>query len=91
VHVLPTLWFRNTWSWGRSGEGYPPKPRLQRADESAIAADHVTLGRYRLRVGPGSDGAPPPLLFTENETNQRRLFDKPNASPYVKDAFHERV
>jgi mannosylglycerate hydrolase MGH1-like protein len=91
LHVLPHLWFRNTWSWGRSGDEYPPRPRLWRAGEGAIAVEHATLGRFRLDAAPGPDGAPPELLFTDNETNAARLFGVPNATPYVKDAFHRRV
>ncbi|TMA85852.1 MAG: hypothetical protein E6J77_11580 [Deltaproteobacteria bacterium] len=45
LHVLPTLWFRNTWSWGRTGEGYWPKPRLARAGDGTIVAEHASLGR----------------------------------------------
>jgi glycogen debranching enzyme len=91
IEVLPTLWFRNTWSWGRTGEGYWPKPRLSRQREGAILAEHVSLGRFRLLVGPGPGGAPPALVFTENETNAARLFGFTNPSPWVKDAFHELV
>jgi hypothetical protein len=86
LHVLPTLWFRNTWSWGRTGEGYWPKPRIVRGGDATIVAEHESLGRYRL-VAEGS----PELLFTDNETNVARLFGAPNPSPYVKDAFHEYV
>jgi hypothetical protein len=86
LHVLPTLWFRNTWSWGRTGEGYWPKPRLARAADGAASAEHASLGRYRLAAA-----GRPALLFTENETNAQRLFGAPNPSPYVKDAFHEYV
>src|SRR5213594_3693352 len=57
LHVLPTLWFRNTWSWGRTGEGYWPKPRLARAGDGAIVAEHASLGRYRLVA----DGEPEPM------------------------------
>src|SRR5262249_47269870 len=86
LHVLPTLWFRNTWSWGRSGEGYWPKPRLVRADAGTIVAEHASLGRYRL-VTHGN----PELLFTDNETNVARRFGTPTPPPHVKDAFHEYV
>jgi hypothetical protein len=48
LHLLPTLWFRNTWSWGRSGEGYWGKPRIARLSETAVSMDHESLGRYRL-------------------------------------------
>jgi len=90
LHVLPTLWFRNTWAWGRAGESYPPRPSL-RAAEDGVAAEHDPLGRFRLEVGPAPDGTRPTLLFTENETNAARLFGAPNGAPFVKDAFHERV
>ena len=91
LHVLPQLWFRNTWSWGRGEEGYWPKPRLARAGDAGVQAEHATLGRFRLAAGPAPDGSLPELLFTENETNVERLYGAPNASPYVKDAFHEYV
>ena len=91
LRVLPSLWFRNTWSWGRSGEGHWPKPSLRRVGPGEIEASHATLGRFRLSVAPGPDGVIPELLFTENETNAARLFGGSNASPFVKDAFHEHV
>src|ERR1700674_480551 len=92
THLLPTLWFRNSWSWGRQGEKYWPQPRIVRgwseaAGGPALVADHATLGRFVLRA----DAAPAAVMFTDNHTNTARLFDYPNASPYVKDAFHEAV
>jgi hypothetical protein len=96
LHVLPTLWFRNTWSWGRTGEGYWPRPRLARDGACAIVAEHVALGAFRLQgasaeTNRGDTAAAPTLLFTENETNVARLFNITNPAPYVKDAFHEFV
>jgi Mannosylglycerate hydrolase MGH1-like glycoside hydrolase domain len=88
LHLLPTLWFRNTWSWGRSGEGYWAKPRLARSGDGTIEAEHESLGRWQMVAGLGPSGQRPTLLFTENETNVERLFGGTNASPYVKDAFH---
>jgi hypothetical protein len=83
LHVLPHLFFRNIWSWHWAA----PRPVLRRfnsgPDHTAIAAEHPYLGERFLLC----EGAPD-LLFTENETNRERLFHKPNASPYVKDAFH---
>ena len=90
LHLLPTLWFRNTWSWGRTGERYHAKPALRRQGASIIA-EHATLGRYIFEAEPASNGARPSLLFTENETNAERLFGSANASPYVKDGFHDFV
>jgi hypothetical protein len=85
IHVLPTLWFRNTWSWGRNGEGYWAKPVIARDGENRLVAEHPTLGRYQL----DSDGSPQ-ALFTENETNAGRLYGEA-CGPHTKDAFHERV
>ena len=91
LHLLPTLWFRNTWSWGRDGEGYWPKPALRRSGPARIEAEHQSLGHYVLEAEPLAGAARPTLLFTENETNAARLFGAPNAQPYVKDAFHRFV
>ncbi len=82
LHVLPTLWFRNTWRWGRDDR----KPSLAARDKTSVRATHFELGEY-VMVAPGADQ----WLFTENETNNKRLFDSPNDTPYVKDAFHEYV
>jgi hypothetical protein len=82
LHLLPTLWFRNTWSWWPD----PPKPSLRAAGAAAIAASHHELGDYLLQC----DGAPR-LLFTENETNNRRLFGTTNATPFVKDGVNDFV
>jgi len=86
LHLLPTLWFRNTWSWGRTGEGYWPKPKLWRADDCRIGARHDALGQFELEFDPGAE-----VLFTENETNFERVFAYKNAQPFVKDAFHDYV
>jgi hypothetical protein len=85
VHLLPTLWFRNTWSWGGGYEADWGRPRLTREGDGLLA-EHPTLGRYRL----AADGRPG-WLFTENETNAGRLFGAANGSLFVKDAFHDCV
>jgi hypothetical protein len=82
LEVLPTLWFRNTWSWGENSS----KPSLRQVTEGKIRADHPELGEWTLHCEGASE-----LLFTENETNFRRLWNQANGSPYVKDAFHEYV
>ena len=82
LHVLPTLWFRNTWSWGDG----KPKPVLSQIDENKIHASHPKLGDYTLQCEGAAE-----LLFTENESNASRLWGQPNPSPYVKDAFHQYV
>ena len=88
IHLLPTLWFRNTWSWPDAGA----KPILRSVEGGGhriIHAHHTdplfreSLQNYNLYC----EGEPT-LLFTENETNTERIFSTPNATPYVKDAFH---
>src|SRR5208282_958437 len=88
LHVLPTLWYRNTWSWGCRHEGCATKPGIKAAGEGLLQAEHVTLGPTWLAAGPGPDGKAPQFLFTENETNTYALFGVENQTPYVKDAFH---
>ncbi len=87
LHLLPTLWFRNTWSWAEDSSR--PNLRVGRDHSDSIAiveASHDTLGEYRLLCEQAG-----PLLFTENETNLQRLYGVPNKSLYVKDAFHEAI
>jgi hypothetical protein len=89
-HLLPTLWYRNTWSWGYAAGpmgDVPGRPVINQIDGTrgtlAVQADHPAQGRYYLYAEGAAE-----LLFTENETNLVRLFDGENRSPYVKDAFH---
>ncbi|MCC7475716.1 MAG: glucosidase [Pirellulales bacterium] len=91
IHLLPTLWFRNTWSWGASYEGCEVKPRLKADGQGGVLARHASLGTFRMLAEQPPNGRRPPLLFTENETNSERLFEVANLSPFVKDAFHEYV
>ena len=86
LHVLPTLWFRNQWSW----HGSPDRPALQQVAgtpiTSVVQAAHAKLGELYLYC----DGDVP-LLFTENETNTQRIFGVPNRTPYVKDSINNYV
>jgi hypothetical protein len=87
LHILPTLWFRNTWSWGRESE----RPSLQEGtaiapDVYTIEADHASLGRYTLFCQD-----PERLLFTENDSNLFRLWRVPNRTRYVKDSINDAV
>ncbi len=84
LHVLPTLWFRNTWGWGRDDAG--AKPSLCLESPGQVRASHPTLGDYQF---VWEDDAA--CLFTENETNFIRFGAAANTSPFVKDAFHECV
>ncbi|MBL0928432.1 MAG: glucosidase, partial [Phycisphaerales bacterium] len=88
LHLLPTLWFRNTWSWNGADT---PRPGLRAEPGRTVVARHPALGEYRWSVDEAPDGAAPTLLFTENESNAARLWGAPNPTPYVKDAFHERI
>jgi hypothetical protein len=87
IDLIPTLWYRNTWSWGDPSD----RPELKAIPAPtgakwAVQADHPTLGTYYLY---GRHLAQP--LYTENESNAQRLWNTPNATPYVKDAFHRRI
>jgi len=92
-HLLPTLWFRNTWSWGYEKgpmgdvDGKPLLRQVEGLDGVLVAqADHPRAGTYTLCAQGAAD-----LLFTENETNLERLYNQPNPQPFVKDAFHRYV
>jgi hypothetical protein len=92
LHLLPTLWFRNTWTWGCAHEGCSLKPRIRRHGEgNMLEATHETLGKLFLEVGVAPDGSVPLFLFTENESNGRRLWGVGPDGAFVKDAFHEYV
>ncbi len=91
LHLLPTLWFRNTWSWGCRHEGCTEKPQLQQSGEGAVSCAHPTLGWFHFVANADPGGRPPALLFTDNHTNYQRLYQVPNESRYVKDAFHEYI
>jgi len=84
IHVIPSIWFRNTWTWKK--ETIKPILRKSAEDDSIIEASHPTLGTRWLY----SDGKKE-ILFTENETNSEKLFGVKNDSKYSKDAFHEYV
>jgi hypothetical protein len=81
IDVLPTLWFRNTWSW----EPDAPRPAITLRD-GALAAEHPEFGRRTL-----STSGAPDALFCENETNAARLFGSPSATPYAKDGIGDHV
>jgi hypothetical protein len=86
LDVLPTLWFRNTWTWWPD----TPRPSLKQVtgknNSRSVAASHAELGDRYLYSEKDV-----PLLFTENETNNERIFGMPNASPYVKDGINNYV
>lgn len=81
LHLLPTVWCRNTWSWDGSA-----RPILRGVASNRIIAEHPTLGRYQLVC----DGIPN-LVFTENETNLARLYGAPNSTMYTKDGINDTI
>ncbi len=86
LHLLPTIWFRNTWSWGRD----QTKPNLRKAAErshiAVVTASHPALGNYDLFCDSIDD-----LFFTENESNAERLWGVGNSEPFVKDSINDCV
>jgi Mannosylglycerate hydrolase MGH1-like glycoside hydrolase domain len=88
LHVLPTLWFRNTWNWDPA-DG---KPAIIASDGGRrIEARHADLGEYHLEIGPSPDGSRPTLVFCENETNLERIDGVPNTTPFPKDGINDHV
>jgi hypothetical protein len=82
LHVLPTLWFRNRWTF------HPElnKPGIKRIDKNRVTATDENLGSYTL-----SFQDPDAVLMTENETNRERVYGEENPTPFVKDAFHDAI
>ena len=83
LNLLPTVWFRNTWSWNQNGTA---KPWLRQTNDGVVELNHNDVGKRWLYC----DGAPD-LHFTENDTNTQRLFNFANGSPYVKDGINEYI
>ena len=89
LHIVPTLWFRNAWSWGRHGEGYWSRPSIEQAGETEMLTRHEMLGSYKFAADTSNGEAS--QLFTENETNHKKLFGFDNECAYSKDAFHRYI
>jgi hypothetical protein len=87
VHVLPSLWFRNTWAWDVDGVA----PTMRATGEASVAVAHPFLGDLELLAGPGPDGADPRLLFCENDTNTVRLFGTEATTRWPKDGINDHV
>src|SRR5207244_3490382 len=83
LHVLPTLWFRNTWSWDTADS---ERPLLRQSGPGVVEARHAQLGTYWLACDEA-----PEVLFTENESNAGRLWGIANRTPYVKDGINDAV
>ncbi|KAJ5363442.1 uncharacterized protein N7496_009155 [Penicillium cataractarum] len=95
LHIIPQVWFRNTWSWGYEKE--KAKPTIKQEGDRIAKSDHRKLGeRYVCfapspPVGSSEEDIQPRMLFTENETNNQMLWSTENDQPYVKDAFHRHI
>jgi hypothetical protein len=87
LHVLPTAWFRNTWSWQIDA----PKPEMKATGDTSAGIEHPFLGPFELLADAGPDGAAPEALFCENETNTQRLFGTEPITPYPKDGINDHV
>jgi Glycosyl hydrolase family 63 C-terminal domain len=87
LHVLPTAWFRNTWSWGDTTD----RPELAAAGDGRVTLTHPFAGPMELVAADGPDGAPPATLCCENETNVVRLFGGEAITPFPKDGINDHV
>ncbi|MCH9815138.1 MAG: glucosidase, partial [Actinomycetia bacterium] len=91
LHVLPQLWFRNTWDWGRKSA----KPKLWFKEASgsngAVMAQHWRAGVYRFQAGPDPAGQQPVALFCDNASNEQALWGNPNQADYPKDGINDHV
>src|SRR6478752_8109677 len=87
LHLLPTMWYRNTWSWDDDGS----RPTMAATSTGTVTADHPFLGQLELLPGPDPQGAFPELLFCDNDTNLERLYGVPSSSPWPKDGINDRV
>ncbi|CAF1213998.1 unnamed protein product [Adineta steineri] len=92
LHIIPTLFFRNTWSWGCKHEGCTMRPNIEQKDnENFLRTKHDTLEPFLFDINSDENQQMPEVLFTENETNVKRLYNVDNPKPYVKDAFNEYI
>ena len=89
--LLPTLWYRNTWAWGKISEECLTEPVISVAAPGLLSASHDVMGEYLMSFGKGPDGKLPGFLFTHNETNCERLYGSPSRKKFTKDAFHDAV
>ncbi|KHN97348.1 Six-hairpin glycosidase-like protein [Metarhizium album ARSEF 1941] len=95
LHIIPIVWFRNTWSWGH--ESQDKRPSIAAHSDLSVKSNHYSLGDRYLHYSPspgvGSSGEDvmPLWMFTENDTNYELLYKQKNQQPYVKDAFHRYV
>ena len=92
LHVLPTLWFRNRWSWDAAVRRPVVRAASSQSTNAVLAiAEEASVGRWVLAAGAAANGAMPELLFCENETNAARLFGAQATTPYPKDGINDHV
>ncbi|RKF79101.1 Uncharacterized protein GcC1_049001 [Golovinomyces cichoracearum] len=95
LHIIPHVWFRNTWAWGL--ESSEKKPLIKQITETVAHISHQKLGERYFHLSPSPGVGPsgldviPELIFTENDTNFELLYNVKNSQPYVKDAFHRHI
>ena len=95
LHIIPTVWFKNTWAWGR--EKPEDKPWIRRVDANLAQTNHPQLGKHFVELspspgtGPSAEDVLPKMLFTDNDTNYAALGWGKNKTKYVKDAFHQHI
>jgi len=87
LHVLPTAWFRDTWSWAPESA----KPSMAATSDISVGIRHPFLGQLELLGEDGPDGVAPTVLFCENETNHQRLYGAEATTPYPKDGINDHV
>ena len=87
LHVLPTAWFRNTWSW----DSRSPKPQMEAVGPARVRISHPLFGELELTGAGMADGTAPPVLFCENETNEHRLYGSSSGTPWPKDGINDHV
>ncbi len=91
LHVLPTVWFRNTWSWGCRYDDCTTKPDMKLADDETVRCYHQSLDNFTFCIDAENPASLPAWLFTDNETNFERIFNLKSGTPFVKDSFHRRL
>lgn len=95
IHIVPHVWFRNTWSWGHEKVG--KKPSIRQIAPMTAQSKHWKLGDRFFQLspspgtGPSGQDVQPQMIFTENDTNYKALYGSNNQQPYVKDAFHRYI
>ncbi|MCJ1402242.1 hypothetical protein MMC11_005462 [Xylographa trunciseda] len=95
LHIVPHVWFRNTWAWGHEKAG--KKPSIRQIAPMTAQSKHWKLGDRFFQLspspgtGPSGQDVQPQMLFTENDTNYKALYGSNNLQPYVKDAFHRAI